>query len=103
MVSNGADGTGPFSKAMIQDRCLFTVSSSLNVPPSWTFYLMPEIRQSDFYSQDTIHLLAKFSTRLLGPSNLIVHGIENAGVAHIQYVYTTTFPKEDKVSHRGGG
>ena len=52
IVSNGADGTGPFLKAMIEETRLFTVSSSMNVPPSWTFYLMPDIPEGNFYSQD---------------------------------------------------
>ena len=83
VVSNGADGAGPFLKAMIEETRLFTVSSSMNVPPSWTFYLMPDIPEGNFYSQDTVHLLSKLRTRILGPSNLIIIGAENAGVAHI--------------------
>ena len=45
VISNGSDGAGPFLKAMLSETKLFTVSKHQNVPSSWTFYLMPEIKQ----------------------------------------------------------
>ena len=87
VISNGADGAGPFLKSMMVESRLFSLSGSVNVPSSWTFYLMPEIPKDNFYNQDTVHLLAKLRTRILTPSNLIIVGAENAGVSHLQYVY----------------
>ena len=84
---------GPFLKAMLSETKLFTVSKLQNVPSSWTFYLMPEIKERGLCSQDTVHLLAKLRTRLLGPSNIIVLGVESPCRSHIQYVYNN-IPKE---------
>ena len=95
VVSNGADGAGPFLKAMLVETKLFSISNLSNVPKNWTFFLMPCIPEGVMYSQDCVHLLAKLRTRLLGPSNLIIIGSENASQSHLQYVYDTI----DKEKH----
>ena len=87
VISYGSDGAGPFLKAMLTETKLFTVSRSSNVPPSWTFYLMPELKERGLYAQDDVHLLAKLCTRALGPSNIIVLGAENCVVTHLQYIF----------------
>lgn len=87
VVSYGADGAGPFLKAMVEGSRLFSRSVSVNVPSTWSFFLMPEIPKGNLYLQDTVHLLAKLRTRILKHSNLIIVGTTNAGVSHIQYVY----------------
>ena len=93
VINNGSDGAGPFLKAMLEEARLFSLSRHQNVPVSWTFYLMPEIKERGQCSQDVKHLLAKLCTRLLGISNLIVLGFENACRSHIQYLYDN-IPKE---------
>ena len=77
VVTNGADGAGPFLKAMTSKTFLFSRAVG-NVPPEWTFFLMPKLSKSGMCSQDMVHLLAKFRTRVLMPSNIIVMGNEVA-------------------------
>lgn len=94
VISYGADGAGPFLKAMVEESRIFNVSESSNIPTAWReFFLMPQISKGDFHSQDTVHLLAKLRTRLLTPSNLTVIGTETAGVAHLKYL-VDQLPKE---------
>ena len=78
VISNGADGAGPFLKAMTTQTSLFRRSLEKNVPSYWTFYLMPKLYESGLSSQDVVHLLAKLRTRLLTPSNVVIMGIETA-------------------------
>ena len=91
VLSNGADGAGPFLKAMITESKLF--SRSEHLPVKWTFFLMPIINAQNLNAQDHVHLLAKLRSRLLKPSNLLVLGTENACRTHIQHVFDR-FPKE---------
>ena len=91
VLSNGADGAGPFLKAMINESKLF--SRSEHLPVKWTFFLMPIINAQNLNAQDHVHLLAKLRSRLLKPSNLLVLGTETACRAHIQHVFDK-FPKE---------
>ncbi|MEO0687519.1 MAG: hypothetical protein AAFY76_21335, partial [Cyanobacteria bacterium J06649_11] len=70
VLSNGADGTGPFLKAMTKKSGLFD-RNYINVPPFWSFYWMPQLLSESLPCQDIIHLLAKLRTRLVTPSNLI--------------------------------
>ena len=91
VVCNGADGAGPFLKAMLAESKLFSVSDTLL--ESWSFFYMPSFSMDTLYAQDHIHLLAKLRSRLLKPSNLIVLGNETACRAHVQQVFET-FPKE---------
>ena len=72
---------------MVEGSRLFSRSVSVNVPSTWSFFLMPEIPKGNLYLQDTVHLLDKLRTRILKHSNLISFGTSNAGVSHIQYVY----------------
>ena len=83
VISNGADGAGPFLKAMTITTSLFCVGGG-NVPLDWTFYLMPKLQQSGMCSQDIVHLLAKLRTRLLMPSNVIIMGNEVACLGQLQ-------------------
>ena len=92
VISNGADGAGPFLKAMTSRSGLFQHHKKLNVPPHWTFFLMPQLRFSGLSCQDIIHLLAKLRTRLLKPSNLIIIGVETACRGHLEYLLKA-FPK----------
>ena len=86
VISNGSDGAGPFLKAMIAETKLFSVSKKSNVPPSWTFYVMPEFKKRGLCAQDTVHLLAKLRTRALGPSNITQMGAESCLASHFQYI-----------------
>ena len=94
VVSNGADGAGPFLKAMTMKTSLFYREHKQNVPKYWTFYWMPDLSPDSLVCQDIIHLLAKLRTRLLTPSNLIVIGDEVACRAHLVQVLKK-FPKSD--------
>ena len=71
LISNGADGAGPFMKVMTNKTDLFKRSINENVPQYWTFFWMPRLRSSSLCCQDTIHLLAKLRTRLLTPSKSV--------------------------------
>ena len=73
VISKGADGAGPFLKAMTSTTSLFSTASK-SIPSEWTFFLMPKLREVGLCSQDVVHLLAKLRTRLLTPSNVIVMG-----------------------------
>ena len=92
VLSNGADGAGPFLKAMICRTNLFKTCQASNVPSEWPFYLMPSMKTNGLCSQDTIHLLAKLRTRLLTPSNILSFGMEIACRAHLVEVLQK-FPK----------
>lgn len=74
VISNGSDGAGPFLKAMSVRTSLFKVSTHGNIPPEWSFYVMPNLLSSSLCSQDVIHLLAKLRNRLLMPSNIMALG-----------------------------
>ena len=74
VISNGADGAGPFLKAMSVRTSLFKVTTQRNIPPEWSFYLMPNLLSSSLCSQDVVHLLAKLRNRLLMPSNIMALG-----------------------------
>ena len=74
VLINGADGAGPFLKAMLIESDLFTTSNVSNIPLTWSFYLMPKLYNESLCFQDAIHLLAKLRTRLVTPSNLSVIG-----------------------------
>ena len=93
VINNWSDGAGPFLKAMSSETKLFTVLENSSVPPSWKFFLMPELKERGLCSQDNAHLLAKLHTRLLGPSNIIVLGVESACRSHIQFIYNNV-PKD---------
>ena len=92
VVSSGADGAGPFLKAMVCRTNLFKTCQTSNVPSEWSFYMMPSMKSSGLCSQDTIHLLAKLRTRLLIPSNILSFGSEIACRAHLVEVLKK-FPK----------
>lgn len=83
VYSNGADGAGPFLKAMIEQCGLFKLSKESNVPKEWTFFMMPKLRENGLPAQDVIHLLAKLRTRLLTPSNILSLGSEIACPGHL--------------------
>ena len=83
VLTNGADGAGPFLKAMVLESGLFKTCASSNVPPNWSFYLMPKLLDKSLSVQDTIHLLAKLRTRLITPSNLVALGSEIACRGHL--------------------
>ena len=91
VVSNGADGAGPFLRAMVLESKLFTVSSQLS--ESWPFFFMPSFSPDNLCVQDHIHLLAKLRSRILKPSNLLIMGTEVACRNNIAEVLRT-FPKE---------
>ena len=93
VLTNGADGAGPFLKAMVSRSKLFGVQEGSNVPCEWTFYLMPALSTTCLYAQDTIHLLAKLRTRLLMPSNILSIGAEVACRGHLVEILKE-FPKE---------
>ena len=84
VISIGADGAGPFLKAMTTRSNLFKRCYEDNVPRYWTFYWMPRLLDTGLCCQDLIHLLAKLRTRLLTPSNLLVLGDETACPGHLQ-------------------
>ena len=92
VLTNGADGAGPFLKAMVSRSKLFGVQKGSNVPCEWTFYLMPALNTKCLSAQDTIHLLAKLRTRLLMPSNILSIGAEVACRGHLVEVLKQ-FPK----------
>ena len=94
VISNGADGAGPFLKAMTIKINLFNRELVGDVPNYWTFYWMPSLSHKSLVCQDTIHLLAKLRTRLLAPSNLIAIGDEVACRAHFVQVLKE-FPKSE--------
>ena len=94
ILSHGADGAGPFLKAMNLQSGLFDLNHGETVPKAWTFYWMPELFEESLSCQDTINLLAKLRTRLLTPSNLIVLGSETACRGHLQHVLKS-FSKSD--------
>ncbi len=83
VLTNGADGAGPFLKAMVLESGLFKTCASSNVPPNWSFYLMPKLLDKSLNAQDTIHLLAKLRRRLVTPSNLVALGSEIACRGHL--------------------
>ena len=88
VISNGADGAGPFTKAMLSKSGLLTKTSG-DVPPTWTFYIMPSLHESSLSAQDNVHLLAKMRNRLSTPSNLLTMGSEVACRAHLFHVLIT--------------
>ena len=92
VYTNGADGAGPFLKAMMTESDLFKTASQSNVPESWSFYLMPTLKSNALSAQDIIHLLAKLRTRLIIPSNIISIGTEVACRGHLTEVLKK-FPK----------
>ena len=93
VLSFGADGAGAFLKAMINNSMLFQRCSTSNIPESWSFYFMARLFESGLNAQDLVHLLAKFRTRLLLPSNIIVLGNHPACSAHLNFVQSN-YPKE---------
>lgn len=92
VLSSGADGAGPFFKAMMNETKLFKKSVSSNVPSSWTFFAMPKLLSACLFAQDTVHLLAKLRTKLITPSNIISLGSEFACRGHLTEVLKL-FPK----------
>ncbi len=94
ILSNGADGAGPFLKAMTISTQLFNRSYSESLPKHWTFFWMPKLLDQSLACQDTVHLLAKLRTRLLTPSNLIVFGSKTACRGPLDQILSS-FPKED--------
>lgn len=86
VISNGADGAGPFLKAMSINSGLFNRNHEDPVLRYWSFYWMPKLLNNSLSCQDVVHLLAKLRTRLLTPSNLIVMGDETACRGHLQKV-----------------
>uniref|UniRef100_A0A7M5X9S7 Uncharacterized protein n=2 Tax=Clytia hemisphaerica TaxID=252671 RepID=A0A7M5X9S7_9CNID len=94
VLSNGADGAGPFLKAMTIKTQLFSRAYDNTLPNYWTFFWMPKLLEDSLVCQDTVHLLAKLRTRLLTPSNLIVLGSETACRGHLEHVLDD-FSKED--------
>ena len=79
VISFGADGAGPFMKAMVTKSGLFNG----NYLDEWTFYKMNSLKASCLMNQDTVHLLAKLKNKLLTPSNLVVLGTEVACPFHL--------------------
>ena len=51
IVTNSADGAGPFLKAMIDETRLFTKCRD---GEDWTFFLMPNLKKTELCSQDTV-------------------------------------------------
>ena len=93
VLTFGADGAGPFIKNMITEGNLFKKGIG-QVPESWTFYLMKDLKKRSLYVQDFVHLLAKMRTRLLLPSNILVLGNETACSTHMNLV-VNEFSKEE--------
>ena len=93
VLSFGADGAGPFLKAMLIGSQLFSKSFKRNVPLSWKFFTMPHLMPNSLFAQDIIHLLATMRTRLLLPSNILILGDVNACAAHLKFILSD-FPKE---------
>lgn len=100
VISNGADGAGPFLKAMSIKSGLFNRKHEDMTLKYWTFYLMPKLLDSSLSCQDMIHLLAKLRTRLLTPSNLIVMGTETACRGHLQQVLSLHSKEEHQLTHQ---
>ncbi len=92
VFSNGADGAGPFMKAMISQTSLFHIAEESNVPKDWSFFMMPTLRSDCLCAQDTVHLLAKLRTRLIMPSNILSIGAAVACRGHLIEVLKQ-FPK----------
>ena len=86
VLTFGADGAGPFLKAMVENSKLFQRMVDNSLPQGWDFFLMPCFPDNCLYSQDTIHILAKLRSKLITPSNILIMGNENACRAHIQFV-----------------
>ena len=86
VLTFGADGAGPFLKAMVENSKLFQRMVNNSLPQGWDFFLMPCFPDNCLYSQDTIHILAKLRSKLITPSNILIMGNENACRAHIQFV-----------------
>lgn len=93
VLTFGADGAGPFIKTMITEGNLFKRGIG-QVPESWTFYLMNDLKKKGLYVQDFVHLLAKMRTRLLLPSNILVLGNETACSTHMNLM-VNKFSKEE--------
>ena len=70
VISYGADGAGPFMKAMVRKSRLFNGDNL----KEWPFFRMRALEKSSLLNQDTVHLLAKLRNKLLTPSNLIALG-----------------------------
>ena len=101
VVSNGADGAGPFLKAMSIKSGLFNRTHKNDILKYWTFYWMPEMYENSLSCQDIVHLLAKLRTRLLTPSNLIVMGNNvTACRAHLQQVLTSYSKGEHQLTNQ---
>ena len=82
-LSNGSDGAGPFLKAMVNKCKIFHTSDTSNVPPHWSFYVMPKLAIDSLNAQDTVNLMAKLRTKLVTPSNLISIGSAMACRGHL--------------------
>ena len=86
VLTFGADGAGPFLKAMVHNSKLFQSLNNETLFEKSSFFLMPDYPEKALYSQDTIHILAKMRTKLITPSNILVLGNENGCRAHIQFL-----------------
>ena len=86
IISFGADGAGPFLKAMVDEARLFSPTNGTSIPSEWTFFVTSYLPCKPFFCQDTVHILAKLRTKLVTPSNLLEIGIETACWAHLQYL-----------------
>lgn len=100
VYTNGADGAGPFLKAMMMESNLFKTATGSNVPGSWSFYMMPSLKSKAFGAQDIIHLLAKLRTRLIIPSNIISIGSEVACRGHLTEVLKKFHEARHGLTHR---
>ncbi len=100
VYSNGADGAGPFWKAMISLSGMFTISKESNVPKEWTFFMMPELQRDSLYAQDTVHLLAKLRTPLIIPSNILSMGTVVACKGHLLQVLKSFSKDKHGLTHR---
>ena len=92
VVSSGADGAGPFLKAMMIESGLFKKTLLSNLPKNWSFFNIPNFKEDNLYFQDHVHLLAKLRSRLLNPSNLLIIGNDAASRVHLLHVLHM-FPK----------
>ena len=86
IISFGADGAGPFLKAMVDNSRLFSSVSGTGIPSEWSFFVTSYLPNMPFYCQDTVHILAKLRTKLVTESNLLEIGTETACWAHLQYL-----------------
>ena len=95
VLSFGADGAGPFLKAMVAECQLFrSVSGGGNSTQDWDFLLMPEFPKNAVFCQDIIHVLAKLRTKLITPSNTLILGERlKACRTHVELV-CNTMPKD---------